>query len=249
MVDDTGFASAGGLFGRFENVRFKKSAKRIVPCEAATAEYLRHDYVKHSHLPPHLVDGEANYAPSSNLNETRFHKGFQRRHVADIQPDAARLEKEIACEAKRDERARQQVEVAKAFKEKVTFNILTGEGVGRECEFVQTGKKILNPGGDMQAAFGQHGREASLRMKQSKHRYFEHPAPPSNEVRSNLLFNEGLTHTQRESATIGYGKNGNARTRTQSLGAPDNFGHLKGRAPDRQYDQPFHGNSSQIILG
>jgi len=238
-----------GLLGRFENVRERKSAKRIISCDAATPEYLRADYLKPHHLPLHQVDQVANYAPTSNVNETKFHKGFQRRHKSDIQPDAARLEKELACDFAREDRAAAQVDVAKQHKEKYTFNLLTGEGVGRECEFRQVGKKILNPFGCMEVVYSEHSRDASNRMKASKHRYFEHPQPELSEHRARTIFNEGFTETERQSAILGYGTSGKRRTRTQSCGAPDNYAHLKGRPAEPQWERPVNGNRSQIILG
>merc|ERR1719191_1792028 len=172
----------GGILGRFENVRERKSAKRIIQCSAATPAFTQHDYLKPQHLPVDRVDHEANYAPSSNINETKFHKGFQRRHKADIQPDAARLEAEIQREIARGQRAQDCVDAARQMKEKITFNILTGEGVGRECEFRQVGKKIVNPFGCMEATFAEHARDASNRIKNSKHRFFEYPSVlPANE--------------------------------------------------------------------
>jgi hypothetical protein len=239
----------GGILGRFENVRERKSAKRIIQCQAATPAFTQHDYLKPQHLPPDRVDGEANYAPSSNINETKFHKGFQRRHKADIQPDAARLEAEVQREMAREERAHASVAAAKEMKAKVTFNILTGEGVGRECEFRQVGKKIVNPFGCMEATFAEHSRQASNRIKNSKHRFFEYPnALPTHERQSNI-FNEGLTHTSRESAILGYGSSGVRRTRSQSCGVSDNYAHLKALPPEPAYETQHYGNRSQIILG
>ncbi|CAE7239444.1 ADK2 [Symbiodinium sp. CCMP2592] len=167
----------GGILGRFENVRVKKSAKKTVTCDAATPEYLRHDFLKPQHLPIERVDEQANFIATSNINETRFHKGFHRRHQADIQQDAARLEHEAARDWARQERAAAQASAAHHLRDKCTFNILTGEGVGRECEFRHVGKKILNPYGSMQATFSEHDREERHRVKNSKHRFFEHPAP------------------------------------------------------------------------
>lgn len=240
---------SGGILGRFENVRERKSAKRIIQCSAATPAFTQHDYLKPQHLPADQVDHEANYAPTGNINETKFHKGFQRRHRADIQPDAARMEAEISREIAREQRAIASVEAAKLMKEKVTFNILTGEGVGRECEFRQVGKKIVNPFGCMEATFGEHARDASNRMKNSKHRYFEYPAVQPQQDRQETLFKEGLHHTQRQTAILGYGSQGVRRTRTQSCGASDNYAHLRALPPEPAYEQQHYGNRSQIIFG
>lgn len=239
----------GGLLGRFENVRVPKSAKKIIPCDAATAEYLRHDYLKPSHLPVDHVDEQANYAPSSNINETKFHRGFQRRHETGIQQNAARLEKELRDEAIREANAQAQVEATREYKEKVTFNILTGEGVGRECEFRQVGKRIVNPYGSMETLFTEHSRDATNRMKNSKHRYFDHSEPEPQQHRQHTLFNEGLVETQRQTAVLGYGKSGKARTRTSSCGTSDNYVHLRALPREPAYEKPIDGNRSQIILG
>lgn len=238
----------GGILGRFENVRIKKSAKRIVPCDASTPAYFSHDFLKPSHLPIERVDEEANFAATSNLNETRFHKGFHRRHQADIQQDAARLEAEAMREANRQEQAAYAAEAARQFREKHTFNILTGEGSGRECEFRHVGKKILNPYGCMEATFGEHERDERNRVKNSKHRFFEYPAPVKD-PRTENLFKEGLAHTVRESAVIGFGRSGNTRTRAQSCGVADNYSHLRAMPPDPEYEKPRYGNASQIIFG
>jgi len=241
-------AQGGGILARFENVTTKRSTKRIIGCDAATSEYLRNDYLKPHHLPVDRVDYEANLAATSNIHETRFHKGFQRRHKSDIQPDAARLEAEMSREMAREDRARSSVEATKAFRERYTFNILTGEGSGRDCEFRQVGKKIVNPVGSMEATFSEHKRDATNRIRSSKHRFFEHPAPPSDERCLNL-FGEGLRETTRESAIIGYGTSGNRRTRSQSCGVPDNYAHLRARPRDPDYEPPHYGNRSQIVLG
>mmetsp|Transcript_44837 Transcript_44837/g.83724 ORF Transcript_44837/g.83724 Transcript_44837/m.83724 type:complete len:250 (+) Transcript_44837:105-854(+) len=238
----------GGILGRFENVRVKKSSKKTVTCDAATPEYLRHDFLKPQHLPIERVDEEANFIATSNINETRFHKGFHRRHQADIQQDAARLEHEAARENARQDRAIAQATAAQQFRSKCTFNILTGEGLGRECEFRQVGKKILNPYGSMQATFSEHDKEERHRVKNSKHRFFEHPSP-EKEVRTANLFNEGLRQTVRESAVLGYGRSGVARTRARSCGVADNFVHLQALPPEPDYEVPRNGNASQIILG
>lgn len=238
----------GGILGRFENVRVKKSAKKTVTCDAATPEYLRYDFLKPQHLPIERIDEEANFAATSNINETRFHKGFHRRHQADIQQDAARLEHEAAREQAREERVAGQVAAARQFREKCTFNILTGEGTGRECEFQHLGKKIVNPYGNMQATFVEHDKEERHRIKNSKHRFFEHPAP-RKEVRSANIFHEGLQETVKESAIIGYGRSGVSRTRARSCGVADNFAHLHALPPEPDWEIPRNGNSSQIILG
>jgi len=241
-------AQGGGILGRFENVTTKRSAKRIISCDAATAEYLRNDFLKPQHLPVERVDYEANLAATSSINETRFHKGFQRRHKSDIQSDAARLEAEVSREMSREERARTSVEAAKAFRDRYTFNILTGEGAGRECEFRQVGKKIVNPSGSMEATFMEHHKDGTNRIKNSKHRFFEHPAPQKDDRCLNL-FNEGLRDTARESAVIGYGTSGNRRTRSQSCGVSDNYAHLRALPREPDYEAPHYGNRSQIILG
>lgn len=240
---------AGGILGRFENVRERKSAKKIIQCSAATPAFTEHDYLKPTHLPLDRVDHEANYAPTSNINETKFHKGFSRRHKADIQPDAARLEAEVMREQAREERAQASVAATMHMKDKVTFNILTGEGAGRECEFRQVGKKIVNPFGSMHATFNEHERDASNRTKNSKHRFFEYPNTLPSYDRQETIFKEGLHHTKRESAILGYGSSGVRRVRSQSCGASDNYSHLRALPPEPVYEAGHYGNHSQIIFG
>lgn len=240
--------TGGGLMGRFENVRQKKSAKAIIACDAATAEYLRHDYLKPQHLPIERVDEEANFIATSNINETRFHKGFHRKHRADIQSDAARLEVEAYREYAREDRAQACVDATREFRARNTFNILTGEGIGRESEFRQLGKKILNPYGCMEAVYADHDKEDATRIKNSKHRFFQHNAQRSEERAANI-FHEGLNTTVRETAILGYGQSGVRRARAQSCGVADNFAHLRALPPDPNYEAPRYGNYSQIVLG
>jgi hypothetical protein len=217
---------------------------------ASTPEYLRVDYLKPEHLPAETIDDQANVSMSPNINETRFHKGFQRRMMADIQSDAARLENEQAREQARDNRERAALEATKEFKEKHTFNILTGEGNGRECEFRQIGKKIVNPFGCMQATYAEHARQESSRIKNSKHRYFEYPPPEMDSERAKQLFTEGLSGTSRESAIIGFGEAPNRRQKTASVGVGDNFAHIRGVPPQQGYQSPtMQKNRSQIVLG
>mmetsp|Transcript_63207 Transcript_63207/g.142810 ORF Transcript_63207/g.142810 Transcript_63207/m.142810 type:complete len:251 (+) Transcript_63207:2-754(+) len=241
--------TGGGILGRFENVTTKRSAKRIIPCDAATSEYLRNDFLKPQHLPVDRIDQDVNYVARSDSNATKFHRGFHRRHKSDIQPDAARLEVELHRDLVREERARSSVEATKVIRDRHTFNILTGEGVGRECEFRQVGKKIVNPFGCMEATFTDHNKEATNRIRNSKHRYFECGGPQPKPERTHNIFNEGLRETVRESAVIGYGSSGNRRVRSQSCGASDNYSHLMRLPPEPQYETPHHGNRSQIILG
>jgi len=239
----------GGILGRFENVRERKSAKRIIQCQAATPAFTEHDFLKPVHLPLHKVDKEANFAPTSNINETKFHRGFARKHKSDIQPDAARMEAEIMRDMAREDRAKASVAATMEHKEKVTFNLLTGEGVGRECEFRQIGKRIVNPYGCMEATFAEHARSASNRVKNSKHRFFEYPAVQPSDDRQETIFKEGLHHTKRESAILGYGNAGVRRVRSQSCGTCDNFAHLRALPAEPMYEKQHYGNHSQIILG
>jgi len=241
--------SGGGILGRFDHVREKPSMKKIVACSAATPEYARSDFLKPCHLPVEVVDRVANYAPSCDINETRFHKGFARRHRSDIQPDAARLEREFANECAREERAQAAIQATRDYKERVTFNVLTGEGVGRECEFPQTGKRIVNPQGNMHATYAEHGRDATNRMRNSRHRYFEPVAAPASTHRTMTLLNEGLTETQRQNTILGYGNAMKRRTRTQSCGAADNYAHLRELPPEPAWEPPRFSNESRIVLG
>lgn len=239
---------SGGILGRFENIREKESRKKMITCTAATPAYLHHDFLKPQHLPLERVDQEVNYSANSNINETRFHKGFQRRHKSDIQPDAARLEMEVQREMAQEERVRASVEATMVHRQRNTFNILTGEGSGRDCEFRQVGKKIVNPNGSMEGLFAEHSRDASNRIKSSKHRFFEPDTSPAAN-RTQHLFGEGLTGTSRQSAVLGYGSSGKRRTRVQSCGVADNFAHLRGVRREPDYEPPVHGNRSQILFG
>lgn len=233
---------------RFENIQVKQSSKKILQCDASTHEYMRNDFLKPHHLPIERVDQIANYSAGSNMQETRFHRGFQRRSKADIQPDAARLEAEVVRDMIREDRARASIEATMEHRERNTFNILTGEGTGRECEFRQVGKKIVNPRGRMENVFPHHAQQASNRVKNSKHRFFETPVNQKLD-RTRTLVDEGLAQNERQTTILGYGSSGTRRIRAQSLGVADNYGHLNALPPEPTYEAPFHGNRSQIILG
>merc|ERR1719377_364146 len=99
----------------------------------------------------------------------------------------------------------------------------------------------------MEATYAEHSRDASNRIKQSKHRFFEHTAQPSRD-RQEVIFKEGLHHTKRETAILGYGNAGVRRVRSQSCGTSDNFGHLRALPPEPSYEATHNGNYSQIIL-
>jgi hypothetical protein len=239
---------SGGLLGRWENVVTKHSCKKMVPCEAATSEFQRRDYLKPQHMPASHVDGMANYAPVPDINQTRFHRGFQRRHQSDIQQDAARLEYDGYKEALRDYKTDQQMYHAKDMLTKSTFNVLTGEGNGRDGEFRQLGKKIINPFGSMPAVFAEHGKDTQNRVRNSKHRFFEYPAGQTANPRISALHNEGLTETKRQTMIIGYGL-GNPRSKNESKGVADNYMHLRQTGPEPDWEKPRHGNHSQIVFG
>merc|ERR1719321_2560382 len=200
------------------------------------------------HMPIDRIDQELNFHATSNMNETRFHRGFHRRHKADIQPDAARLEVEVHREMARDARAQASIEATREHKANHTFNIITGEGDGRECEFRQIGKKVVNPYGCMEGVFGEHGKDASNRMKNPKHRFFQHDAPEKFERQKNQ-FHEGFVQTKRETAILGYGSSGVSRTRMKSVGVAENYSHLKGPHKENEWEKGHYGNRSQIVLG
>jgi len=168
--------------------------------------------------------------------------------MSDIQSDAARLEHEVMKEMSREGRAQASVEAARIHKSTHTFNILSGEGDGRECEFREVGKKIVNPYGCMEAVYAEHQKDATNRIKNSKHRFFQHDAAPKMDRMKNL-FDEGLTHTVRETAILGYGNAGVRRTRSQSTGVCDNYAHIRGKHGEPDWERPHYGNASQIIFG
>jgi len=244
IVDDTS-QSVGGLLARWEHVKVPPSSKRMVDCAAARPEYSRHEYLQQRDT----ADVQAtNYQAGPNIQETRFHRGFHRRHQSDIRQDAARLEMEQVREQRRDDRARQQVGAAVEYRDKVSFNPLTGEGIGRENEFRQVGKKVLNASGSMPRTFQEHHRDQRNRMIQSKHRFYEYPPPPVSGARAGTLASEGFTSTTKESTVLGYG-NGNPRTKLPSSGTYDNFAHLQRKDRGVQYEPVVDRNRSQIIFG
>jgi len=142
-----------------------------------------------------------------------------------------------------------RAQVTREMKEKHTFNILTGEGVGRESEFRAQGKRIVNPYGSMAATYSDHEKEAASRMRASKHRFFDHRGPQNSDHRVQTLRSEGMTETKRGTAIIGYGTSAMPRNRSQSAGVADNYAHLRHLPPEPQYEPRSDMNGSQIILG
>lgn len=239
--------SSGGLLGRWAGLKTVQSSKRMLDCAASQPQYRDWDFLKPQHFPRETATRELNYNPAPDVRETRFHRGFHRRPMAAIQSDAPRLEREQQLEERREMIAQQAVEVARDMKEKVTFNVLTGEGVGREEEFKKVGKRIINPTGTMEQIFMEHEADDITRQRSSKHRYFQHPAPEKLERTRNLV-EEGLVHTKRESMIIGYG-DGAPRLKRESVGVPDNFAHMRGRARPVIWEETVDKNRSQIQLG
>lgn len=238
---------SGGLLGRWNNLSAAQSSKRIVDCAASRCEYSSWDFLKPTNLPSGQVSAACNYLPSSNLRETRFHRGFQRRMQCDIASDAPRLAREAELEAQREELQAISAAVTMDMKEKVTFNLLTGEGVGRESEWRKTGKKILNPAGVMETIFMEHDKDTRNRQRSSKHRIFEDPTP-EKPARTVNLVREGLVATDRQSMIIGYG-DGAPRSKHPSYGVPDNYAHLRGGAGPPEWEKVKDKNKSQIIFG
>ena len=64
-----------------------------------------------------------------DIRDTRFHRGFQRRHQSDIRQDAPRLSKEFGKQVGRDTADRARVDGWHNYKEDYTFNLLNGEGI------------------------------------------------------------------------------------------------------------------------
>jgi len=159
---------------------------------------------------------------------------------ADIQSDAARMEKELADQNARDQRDRDVIGIAMDMKGRQTFNVLTGEGVGRECEYRPLGKRIVNPYGCMEAVFSEHARDSSNRAMQSRHRFYD--IPESSDQRCLALHKEGLTETHRNFSILGPPVAGMpTRTRAASCGVGDNFAHLR--------QDHLRGSSSMINTG
>jgi hypothetical protein len=155
-------------------------------------------------------------------------------------------------ELRRDERAHFQQTWAKEMQQKKTFNILTGEGQGRDCEFRPQGKRINNPFGVMNAVFAEHENDTQSRMRNSRHRFFDHTVAagsPSRTARTRAIYNEGLTETKRETLNLGYGQ-ANPWSKSASCGVADNFAHLRGGLPvDPQWEKPWNPGCSQIVFG
>lgn len=241
------YKDSGGLLGRWSNVKHTHSSKGMVDCAAARPQYEQWDFLKPCNLPAEKANLELNYLPGPDLRETRFHRGFQRRQKCDIRQDEDRLIREAELEWRRDTRDKVAAETALDMKKKITFDVLTGEGVGREGEFKQVGKRIINPCGDMNDTFMDHSKEDTIRMRASQHRFGAYPWPEKEE-RLKTLVTEGLQPGERQSMIIGYGE-GVPRCKHPSYGVADNFAHLRGHHAPARWEETVDKNRSQIILG
>ncbi|KAF4699048.1 hypothetical protein FOZ63_033963 [Perkinsus olseni] len=218
----SGFDS-GGLLKRWENIRHPVSQKKMVVCAASTPEYRRGNYLKITEQPSGAT---LSYMPRPDLRETRFHRGFHRRHYTDIGQDIERLKLEDVRGRRGEAAAKASAEATRLEAQRCPFNVLTGEGGGRDEDFRGLGKAILNPTQSMPSIFVEHHRDEINRMRASKHRFFEPFKPSPSSHRAKQLHTEGFTITQRESMILGRVP---GRHRLKSIGADDNFRHKQAR--------------------
>ncbi|KAF4736526.1 hypothetical protein FOZ62_024352 [Perkinsus olseni] len=157
----------GGLLKRWENIRHPVSQKKMVVCDASTPEYRRGNYLKITEQPSGAT---LSYMPRPDLRETRFHRGFHRRHYSDIGQDIERLKLEDLRGRRGEAVAKASAEATRLDAQRCPFNVLTGEGGGRDEDFGGLGKAILNPTQSMSSIFLEHHRDEINRMRASKHR-------------------------------------------------------------------------------
>lgn len=212
---------------------------------AATAEFSNYDYLK----PNQIVSTEMNYYPTADLRQTRFHRGFQRRHQSDIRQDAQRLTLEENRQIKGEDRDRAIQDNWKAYKQDYKFNLLSGEGVGRDGEFKQVGKRILNPTHQNSAIFAEHGNEELRRLQQSRNRYGQYPPPEPSAYQSSQKAAEGFINSKKQTIILGYDPNNAPRFKLPSQGVADNFRHMRDQQEQPKYKAPKHKNFSQIQFG
>mmetsp|Transcript_8066 Transcript_8066/g.19494 ORF Transcript_8066/g.19494 Transcript_8066/m.19494 type:complete len:343 (+) Transcript_8066:74-1102(+) len=242
--------NTAGLLARFEaRPRKAPSSKMILShLPAATAEHTRYNYLK----PNGIADGSQetfNYHPSCDIRDTRFHRGFQRRHQSDIRQDAPRLQKEFGKQIGRDTADRARVDGWHNYKEDYTFNLLNGEGRGRDAEFKAIGKRVINPVHDHAGVFDEHDRDQRNRHRQSMNRFYEYPPMQPSANRENQIVAQGFISSNPETVIIGYSPDAAPRLKMRSQGAAENFAHLQDASGVRQFAPVRERNKSQIIFG
>ncbi|CAD7972742.1 unnamed protein product [Amoebophrya sp. A120] len=241
-----------GLLARFEaGPRHKRSqsSKMILShLPAATPEYTKYNYLK----PSGIATGSQetfNYHPTSDLRDTRFHRGFQRRHQTDIRQDAPRLNREYTVQQDRDARDEKRVEGWNNYTQDYTFNLLNGEGRGREAEFKSIGKRVINPVHDHAGCYEEHDRDQRNRGRQSMNRFYEYPPMRPSANRENQIVSQGFINSKPETVIIGYSTDAAPRLKMRSQGAQDNFAHLQDSSGVRNFAPRGDRNKSQIIFG
>eukprot|EP00743_Colponemidia_sp_Colp-15_P002686 GILK01002911.1.p1 GENE.GILK01002911.1~~GILK01002911.1.p1 ORF type:complete len:204 (+),score=26.53 GILK01002911.1:42-653(+) len=191
------------MLARWQDDTPVRSGKRIIP---KPAQFEKWDFLK-----AHPTGADLKSAPS--LNETKFGKGFHRRNYDVIAQDKSR----IIQERNRVEQSRtgeeKRVQNYAQWKESNTFNLLTGEGVGREKDYRRTGLKA--PDGATKDQLAKNNKlENDIRMRTSELRFF---LPQEEGARRKQSLDIPST-TVRKSAVLGYVKGV-----LPSLGVKDNF--------------------------
>ncbi|CAD7944494.1 unnamed protein product [Amoebophrya sp. A25] len=237
-----------GIFSRFEaRPQRKPSSKMILRhLPSATPEYTVYNYLQ----PSGLNDGEAppNYHPAPDIRQTRFHRGFHRRHQSDIRQDAPRIQRERDIRDGKDSTDQRTVEGWDNYTKDYTFNLLSGEGKGRDAEFKAIGKRVVNPMHDY-SVYDEHDKDQRNRLRQGMNRFFEYPPPNTSANRHAQLVSQGFLNSKPENVIIGYSHDAAPRLKMRSQGVADNFSHLQDASGVRVFAPVRERNKSQIVFG
>ncbi|CAD7965811.1 unnamed protein product [Amoebophrya sp. A25] len=220
-----------------------------LPC-AQPAYVVKGDYLKTT---AGTNSATGNYLPTPNSQETRFHRGFYRRPQSEIRQDFSRLQREAKIQQKRDEYDEKVQEGWRAYQRDYTFNVLTGEGNGREGEFTNIGRRThrITAAGGTAALFAEHDKDTRIRERNSHLRYSGYPPSFPTKNQAAAQASDGFLQTQRESVIIGYPRIDAAkRIRLPSQGARDTLGsHLHDDPVLPDYPPNVGKTRSQIIFG
>ncbi|CAD7973762.1 unnamed protein product [Amoebophrya sp. A120] len=243
-----------GMNARFDTLPLNPmSSKRILnhlPCAipqyVSDGDYLQQELASSASSVALPVRGR-NYLPGPDLRETRFHMGFQRRAQSEIRQDAPRLQRELQIQTNRDNYFQSVQDGWKNYKEDYTFNVLNGEGYGREGEFLQVGRRLLK--GPNSVLFSEHEKEKQMRERGGPFRYHAYPPMLPSKNQEKALASDGFLQTKRESVIIGYPRIDAAkRIKLPSQGTREIYAHLQDGATQAYYP-PTTKTRSQIVFG
>jgi hypothetical protein len=168
--------------------------------------------------------------PVASTRETLFHKGFYRRPQNAIKQDDERITKEQQKLEFQDNLNKKRIETYIEYKKDHSeLNILTDSGPSQSS----TGIKIVKPINSISP------------MKIPGHHFYD----PSgiSETRKDLIKNEGLFNTIKESVVLGLPtRNATVRMKIYSNGVQDNFEHTQLKHGGPPLTIGINKNASQI---